>query len=122
MICWTSSKMDTSDWSKFVCYAYLAATTTLFKNKRKTIYISVRFSCPILLSLGRCVHYLRCHNSTVFTAAAAVQFPEISAGSSDVNGTASPGPWCSPAPPVCQVPACALAVISVNIQSVQSQN
>ena len=26
------SKMEASDWSKFVCYTYLAAITTLFKH------------------------------------------------------------------------------------------
>ena len=31
MLCWTSSKMEASDWSKFVCYTYLAATT-IFLN------------------------------------------------------------------------------------------
>ena len=37
MLCWTSSKMEASDWSKFVCYTYLAATTTLFKRNWKKI-------------------------------------------------------------------------------------
>ena len=31
-LCWTSSKMEASDWLKYVCYKYLAATTTLFKR------------------------------------------------------------------------------------------
>ena len=32
MLCWTSIRMEASDWLKFVCYKYLAATTTLFKR------------------------------------------------------------------------------------------
>ena len=37
MHCWTSSKMEASDWLKFVYYKYLAATTTLFKRNWKKI-------------------------------------------------------------------------------------
>ena len=37
MLCWSSSKMEASDWLKFVCYKYLAATTTLFKRNWKKI-------------------------------------------------------------------------------------
>ena len=47
MLCWTSSKMEASDWSKIVCYTYLASTTILFKRKKR----NVKISCPILLSL-----------------------------------------------------------------------
>ena len=37
MLCWTNSKMEASDWLKFVCYKYLAATTILFKRNGKKI-------------------------------------------------------------------------------------
>ena len=55
MLCWTSSKMEASDWSKFVCYTYLAATTTLFKRNWKKIwalkfYARSYYLCIILYS------------------------------------------------------------------------
>ena len=50
MLCWTSSKMEASDWLKFVCYKYLAATTSLYKTLLKE-NINVKISCSILLSL-----------------------------------------------------------------------
>ena len=66
MLCWTSSKMEASDWSKFVCYTYLAATTTLIKRNCKKIYnISVKYNAPSYYPWS----------DTLWIASPAIQYP-----------------------------------------------